>query len=201
MLELVVVRPERFVLAEPVVDPRALAPLALVDRPLQATHVSNFVVSFRALVGHQPDAALIGVDLATAVRVDTATRAVAQLLGAGHRARVGRHWQRALAAHAAAEQLLLRSSFDRGEDLVDAGRFLQELANCGPDRDVPIQDVVEAVHRLGRGPRAERAGQIGGGGSRHAGSLLVRLPPDEGDLLPVAATKFRTFGLWGSHKP
>ena len=76
-----------FVFAVPVVDPRALAPLALVDRTLQAAHVADVTFGVGALEGHEPDAAHARVHLAAAVDADATARPVAQLLGAGHRDR------------------------------------------------------------------------------------------------------------------
>src|SRR5690242_16207204 len=49
--------PEPLVSAAPVVDPGALAPLALVDRALEAAQVGDAVVLLGPLVGDQPDAA------------------------------------------------------------------------------------------------------------------------------------------------
>src|SRR5687768_219854 len=89
-------RPEALVTAAPVVDPGALAPLPLIDRALEAAEVRDLAVLLGSLVGDQPDAAGPGVDLAGAVRGDAAARSVAELLGTGHRAGVGRAGEGAL---------------------------------------------------------------------------------------------------------
>src|SRR5438105_6687718 len=105
MLDVVVGGPQALVFAEPVVDPGALAPLALVDGALQAAHVREAALGVGALVGDQPDAAHTRVDLTAAVHTDTTAPPAPQLLGTRHRAAVGRHRQSALGAHAAAAQL------------------------------------------------------------------------------------------------
>ena len=116
--------PQSFVAALPVVQPRALAPAAVVDRPVQQAQVSGPALAGRALVGLDPDAAQRGIDLARPVRADTAARPVAQFLGTTHRAHVPSDGQRTLAAHPAAEQFLFRLPFRAGEQRAgQAGRL------------------------------------------------------------------------------
>src|SRR5690349_25049693 len=74
--------PEALILAIPVIDPGALAPLALVDRPLQSAHIADTTLFGHALVGLQPDAAPVRVDLAATVHANPAARSIAQLLRA-----------------------------------------------------------------------------------------------------------------------
>src|SRR5438034_1858892 len=117
------VGPQALVLAEPVVDPGALAPLALVDRALQAAQVAHAALGIGALVGDQPDTAHAGVDLAAPVWAYPTARAAAQLLGAGHRAGIGGHGQRALAAHAAGEQTVFDEPLHEREGVVERRSF------------------------------------------------------------------------------
>jgi hypothetical protein len=115
VLQVVVVCPQSFVFAQPVVDPRALAPLALVDGPLQAAQVGDSIFIDGAFVCDEPDTAHAGVDFAAAVGADSTAGAISQLLGAGHWTRVRRYRQGALAAHAAAEQAVFDKAFSQRE--------------------------------------------------------------------------------------
>src|SRR5919201_3526807 len=110
VLDVVIVGPQALVLAQPIVDPRALAPLALVDRPLQAAHVGEAAVLFGALVGDEPHTAHARVDLAAAGHANPTARSVPQLLWTGHRAGVGCHRQGTLPAHAAAEEAVFHQA-------------------------------------------------------------------------------------------
>src|SRR5207237_3179049 len=91
-------RPQRLVPPLPVVQPRALAPAAVIDRQVQQPQVGGPALARRTLVGLDPDAAPLRVDLAAAVRADPAAGPVAQFLGAAHRAHVTGDGQRALTA-------------------------------------------------------------------------------------------------------
>src|SRR5215831_19508277 len=107
--------PQLVVTALPVVDPRALPPASVVDGTLQQVQVGDPPMALRPLPGHQPHAPQTRVDLARTVAADPATGTVAQLLGAGHRARVPGDRQRALAAHPAAEKPALGGLLGGGE--------------------------------------------------------------------------------------
>src|SRR5205823_2954942 len=122
MLDVLVGGPQALVFAEPVVDPGALAPLALIDRALQAAQIGEAAFGVGALVGDQPYAAHAPVDLTATVHADTTARPVPQLLGTRHRAGVGRHRQGALGAHAAAEQLTFDHTLREGEDAIERRR-------------------------------------------------------------------------------
>ena len=73
MFDVGFVGPQAVVLAEPVVDPGALAPALVVQRLHQASQVVDVPRLFCALVGDDPDAALFGEDLAAAVGVGADT--------------------------------------------------------------------------------------------------------------------------------
>src|SRR5215469_13841126 len=112
-------------------------------------------VTLRPFAGLEPDAAQLRVDLAGAVLADSATRAVTQLLGAGHRAGVAGDRERALAAHPAAEKLVLDLLLGGGEDPVPRPRALQpprELALAGVGRQHPL----DAVQQRGGQPGPHR---------------------------------------------
>src|SRR5947207_15801098 len=90
--------PQALVPPLPVVQPRALAPAAVVDGQVQQPQVGGPALAGRALEGLDPDAAPLRVHLAPAVRADAAAGAVAQFLRAAHRAHLTGDGQRALAA-------------------------------------------------------------------------------------------------------
>src|SRR4029077_9462957 len=62
----------------------------------------------RALPGFDPDATLVRVDLAIAVRANTAARTVTEILRAAHRTAQAGRVQDALAAHAAVPDRFLQ---------------------------------------------------------------------------------------------
>src|SRR3954463_8294562 len=111
--------PQVLVPALPVVQPRALAPAAVVDGQVQQPQVGGPGLAGRALEALDPDAAPLRFPLAAAVRADAAAGAVAQFLRAAHRAHVTGDGQRALAAHPAAEQGVLSEPFGRREQRTD----------------------------------------------------------------------------------
>src|SRR4029078_4613322 len=88
--------------ALPVVQPRALAPAAVVDGQVQQPQVGGPALAGRALESLDPDAAPLPGHLAPAVRADAAAGAIAEFLRAAHRAHVTGDGQRALTAHPAA---------------------------------------------------------------------------------------------------
>ena len=155
------VGPQSFVAALPVVQPRALTPAAVVDRPVQQAQVSGPALAGRALVGLDPDAAQRGIDLARPVRADTAARPVAQFLGTTHRAHVPSDGQRTLAAHPAAEQFLFRLPFRAGEQRAGRPGRLDpgaEPAQAGPGP----QRVLQPVGQAGAQARSRGNGRPGG---------------------------------------
>src|SRR5438093_1440300 len=99
-----------------VVAPRRRAPEAVVDGRPEVVDLLRPRQLLRALDCFQPDAAHLRLDLAAAVRPDTAARAVPQRLGAVHRARQPGRVEDALAAHLAAEDRPLDSFLDQSQD-------------------------------------------------------------------------------------
>ena len=153
--------PQSFVAALPVVQPRALAPAAVVDGPVQQAQVGGPALAGRALVGLDPDAAQRGIDLARPVRADTAARPVAQFLGTAHRAHVPGDGQRTLAAHPAAEQFLFGLPFRAGEQR--AGRPGRLDPGAEPAQaDAGPQRALHAVGQAGAQARTHRNGRLGG---------------------------------------
>src|SRR5271169_4412224 len=153
--------PQSFVAALPVVQPRALAPAALVDRPVQQAQVGSPALAGRAVVGLDPDAAQLGIDLARPVRADTAARPVAQFLGTAHRAHVPGDGQRTLAAHPATEQLLFRLPFRAGEQC--AGRPVRLDPGAEPAQPgARPQRALQPVGQPGPQARTRRNGRSGG---------------------------------------
>ena len=149
--------PQSFVAALPVVQPRALAPAAVVDGPVQQAQVGGPALASRALVSLAPDAAQRWIDLGRPVRADTAAGPVAQFLGAAHRAHVPGDGQRTLAAHPAAEQVLFRLPLRAGEQRASQAGGLDPgaepaQADTGPQR--PLQ----AVGQAGAQARTRRNG-------------------------------------------
>src|ERR1700744_2242103 len=104
------------------VDPRRVALQLVVDRRSQLVDVAAPQrQSLRALHRLDPHAAHLRLDLAVAVGPDAAARAVAQRLGARHRARQPGVVQHALTAHAAVPDRLLDEVLERGDDALRAG--------------------------------------------------------------------------------
>ena len=153
--------PQSFVAALPVVQPRALAPAAVVDGPVQQAQVGGPALAGRALVGLDPDAGQLGIDLARPVRADTAARPVAQFLGTAHRTHVPGDGQRTLAAHPAAEQVLFRLPLRPGEQRAGQAGGLDpgaEPAQAGPGP----QGALQAVGQAGAQARMRGNGRPGG---------------------------------------
>src|SRR3954452_413485 len=99
------------------VAPRRRALEAVVDRRAQLVDVRpEDRQLLGALVGLQPHAAHLGLDLAVAVRADAAARTVAQRLRARHRAGEPGVVQHALAAHAAVPDRPLDRVLELGEE-------------------------------------------------------------------------------------
>src|SRR5207237_8554001 len=119
-------RPQVFVFTLPVIDPRALAPFALVDWPLQAAHVANATLGVSALEGHKPDTAHARVHFAASVDANSPTGTVAQLLWTRHRTGIRGYGQGALAAHSAGKQPTLHEPFDKREGAVKGRCLLQQ---------------------------------------------------------------------------
>src|SRR2546425_9386943 len=85
----------------------------------------------RALPGFDPDAALVGIDLAVAVGAHTAAGAVAQILGTAHRAAEAGRVQDALTAHAAVPDRFLQRLLDGDHEALDhAHRASPCAASC-----------------------------------------------------------------------
>src|SRR3989454_4212126 len=99
--------------------------LQMLDVVLEERHAP------RALPGFDPDASLVGIDLAVAVGPHTAAGAVAQILGAAHRAAEAGRVQDALTAHAAVPDRFLQRLLDGdNKALDDAHRPSPCAASC-----------------------------------------------------------------------
>src|SRR6059058_2785530 len=85
-------------------------PLQVLDMILKERQAS------RALPRLHPNAGLVGIDLAIAVRPDAAARPVAKILRAAHRTTQAGRMQNALAAHPAAPDRLLERLFDSEDE-------------------------------------------------------------------------------------
>ena len=157
--------PQLLVAALPVAQPRAGAPAPVVGRAVQQAQVSGPARAGRALVGVDPDTAPVRVHLAGTVRAHSPARPVPQFLGAAHRAHVPGDRQRALAAHAAAEQGLLGLPLRSGERR--AGRAAgfdarRQPAVTGSGPQGPLQPVGQP----GPQPRMHRNRLMRPGGQR-----------------------------------
>src|SRR2546421_4434318 len=158
------------------VDPRG-GPLQLpIDGLLQVLDVVlEDGQAARALPGFDPDAALVGIDLAVAVGAHTTARTVAQILGAAHRAAEAGRVQDALTAHAAVPDRFLERLLDSDhEALDDAHRASPCAASCRSAR--PPESVLRSQRpaprprsawpswwrrrRRGRSGRRRRASRI-----------------------------------------
>src|ERR1700674_873153 len=114
------------------VDPRRAALQLPVDRLLQMLDVIlEHRKASRTLPGFDPDATLIRVHLAVAVRTYATARAVAQILRAAHRASEAGRMQDALAAHAAVPDRLFQWLLHRKHQaLENAHRPTPSSASC-----------------------------------------------------------------------
>src|SRR6266516_3188597 len=174
--------PQVVVAPGPVVDPRALSPAPVVDGPLQQLQVGEPAVVLRPFAGHQPHTAPVRVDLAGTVAADPPAGPVAQLLGAGHGAGIPGDRQRALTAHAAAENLVLDRLLGCGEDPVPAPRSFQpsrEAAVEGVGREQRLDTVQQPRGRAGpHRPRPRRdASRAASWAARHGPAAAARRPP------------------------
>src|SRR5262249_56708737 len=88
------ISPQVLVPALPVVQPRTLAPAAVVDGQVQQLQVDGPALAGRALEGLDPDAAPFGGHLAAAVRADSAAGAGSPVLRAAHPAHGTRDGER-----------------------------------------------------------------------------------------------------------
>src|SRR5579862_5211509 len=153
--------PQSLVAALPVVQPRALAPAAVVRRAVQQAQVGGPALARRALVGVDPDAGQRRVHLAGAVRAHSPARPVTQLLRAAHRAGVAGDGQGALAAHPAAEQVLFDQPLRAGERGARRARRLDPGAEPAPAR-VGAQHPLQPVRHADAQVRAGGDGRPGG---------------------------------------